>query len=92
MLDPVKYLKETTIRKTVNPQFTIIITTDKSDRITNIRCPGGIQHIFRMGNILNQHQLENWMSTNGYELGLERNIKRQLQGNELIKFMMKHAR
>lgn len=89
--EPFKQLKEISVRKTDNPDFVVFITVDKTNRIVDIRNPRGVRHYMRLGNILNTRQLENWMKTNGFEMDSERQIKKQLKGNELIKFMMKRG-
>jgi len=69
----------------------IFITLDRMNRITDVRSPGGVRHIFRRGNILNKHNMENWMETNGFVEAGRRQTKKALKGNELVKFMMKRG-
>lgn len=88
-MDPVKNLTEIVLQKEVNPQMKIYIMVDKMNRISDVRSPGGIRHIFRRGNIINKNQMENWMETNGFVEAERRETKKALKGNELIKFMMK---
>lgn len=89
--NPVKRLTEITLEKEVNPRMKIVIIVDNMNRISDVRSPGGIRHIFRRGNILNKRQMENWMETNGFVEKGRVQTKKQLKGNELLKFMMKRG-
>lgn len=88
-MEPVKQLTEVTLQKEDNPQVRIFLTLDRMNRIAEVRSPGGIRHIFKRGNILNKSQLESWMKSNGFVELDRRETKKQLKGNELVKFMMK---
>jgi len=88
-MEPVKNLTEVTLQKEENPQVKIFLTLDRMNRVIDVRSPGGIRHIFRRGNMLNKSQMENWMNTNGFVELNRIETKKQLKGNELVKFMMK---
>ena len=88
-MEPTKQTTEITLAKEENPQVKIFITVDRMNRITDVRSPGGVRHIFRRGNMLNKSQMENWMSTNGFVEHNRVESKKALKGNELVKFMMK---
>ncbi len=90
-MDPVKYMTEITLQKESNPAVSITLTLDRMNRIDDVRSPGGIRHIFRRGNVLNKNQMERWMTTNGFVEKRRTDIKKQLKGNELVKFMMKRG-
>lgn len=82
-----KTLREIKLTKTTNPEVTITITMDQNYRITFIRNPRGITFPFRMNNVLNKHQLENWMTANGFKSD-ETQSRKQLKGHELVKNLM----
>lgn len=88
-MEPTKELTEITLKKEVNPDVKIFITVDRMNRITDVRSPGGIRHIFRRGDMLNKSQMENWMKTNGFIEHNRVQSKKALKGNELVKFIMK---
>lgn len=90
--DPFKRQTEIVIHKESNPGVVITITIDTlNNRISDVRSPAGIRHIFRMGNVLNKRLLDNWMVANGFVEKTRRETKKALKGRELIKFMMKRG-
>lgn len=90
-MEPVKYLTEITLHKQENPDVQIVITVDRMNRIEDVRSYSGVRHIFRQGSVLNKHQMERWMETNGFVEGDRRSRKKQLKGNQLMKFMMRRG-
>jgi hypothetical protein len=68
----------------------IVITLDRMWRIDDVRSPNGVRHIFRRGNVLSSAKIDEWAKSNGFVRN-DRQTKKALKGNALIKYHMKRG-
>lgn len=90
MITPKKEYTEYKFEKNDNPRLSITITTDKDNRITDIRNPYRISHPFRLSFYLHKHILDKWKESNDLIERGRMTYSENLKGNELIKHLVKN--
>lgn len=91
MYQPKKEFVEYRFDKQDNPKLSITITTDKDNRITDIRNPFRIQHPFRVFYFLHKRVVDKWKETNGLIERGRITYSENLKGSELMNHIIKNS-